>query len=191
MPGLVPGIHVFRPCREQDVDGRDKPGHDETDGARMQPGFSLSPSGPMAPRAFAIAILAVYLAGFLSQVLLAEPLTVRFGLWPFVAVQAALLWMWFALHAMRLRDAGRDSATAAGVALLYGLATVLLVLVIGVMGASDSHLFVVVALVGQILDDPEIEGFDFVLLGLMALVAVPILVAIVFSFQTGLGRRAP
>jgi hypothetical protein len=29
-----------------------------------------------------------------------------------------------------------------------------------------------------------------VLLGLMALVALPILVAIVFSFQTGLGRRA-
>jgi len=160
---------------------------------RMPHRFAVSPSGPMAPRAFAIAIVAVYLAGFLSQVLLAEPLTVRFGLWPFVAVQAALLWMWFALHAMRLRDAGRDSAMAAGVALLYGLAIVLLVLVlvIGVMGASDSHLFVVIALVGQILDDPEIEGFDFVLLGLMALVAVPILVAIVFSFQTGLGRRAP
>ena len=29
MPGLVPGIHVFL-FREQDVDGRDKPGHDET-----------------------------------------------------------------------------------------------------------------------------------------------------------------
>ncbi|MEA2983370.1 MAG: hypothetical protein QOF09_5193 [Alphaproteobacteria bacterium] len=27
MPGLVPGIHVFPYC--QDVDGRDKPGHDE------------------------------------------------------------------------------------------------------------------------------------------------------------------
>src|ERR1700689_1351918 len=28
MPGLVPGIHVFyRPC-DQDVDGRNKPGHD-------------------------------------------------------------------------------------------------------------------------------------------------------------------
>jgi hypothetical protein len=26
MPGLVPGIHVFRSI--QDVDGRDKPGHD-------------------------------------------------------------------------------------------------------------------------------------------------------------------
>jgi len=26
MPGLVPGIHVF--ATRQDVDGRDKPGHD-------------------------------------------------------------------------------------------------------------------------------------------------------------------
>jgi phosphoribosylanthranilate isomerase len=29
MPGLVPGIHVFRNSSKQDVDGRDKPGHDE------------------------------------------------------------------------------------------------------------------------------------------------------------------
>jgi hypothetical protein len=27
MPGLVPGIHVF--LRAKDVDGRDKPGHDD------------------------------------------------------------------------------------------------------------------------------------------------------------------
>jgi hypothetical protein len=31
MPGLVPGIHVLleRRRRKKDVDGRDKPGHDE------------------------------------------------------------------------------------------------------------------------------------------------------------------
>jgi hypothetical protein len=29
MPDLVPGIHVFAPTRMKDVDGRDKPGHDE------------------------------------------------------------------------------------------------------------------------------------------------------------------
>ncbi|QOZ19457.1 hypothetical protein XI02_33725 [Bradyrhizobium sp. CCBAU 21365] len=29
MPGLVPGIHVFGPDLKKDVDGRDKPGHDE------------------------------------------------------------------------------------------------------------------------------------------------------------------
>jgi hypothetical protein len=29
MPGLVPGIHVFLQRRSKDVDGRDKPGHDD------------------------------------------------------------------------------------------------------------------------------------------------------------------
>ena len=28
MPGLVPGIHVLCVAKPQDVDGRDKPGHD-------------------------------------------------------------------------------------------------------------------------------------------------------------------
>jgi hypothetical protein len=28
MPGLVPGIHDFLLFAKQDVDGRDKPGHD-------------------------------------------------------------------------------------------------------------------------------------------------------------------
>jgi hypothetical protein len=29
MPGLVPGIHAFLFRFKQDVDGRDKPGHDD------------------------------------------------------------------------------------------------------------------------------------------------------------------
>jgi hypothetical protein len=29
MPGLVPGIHVLHRGSKKDVDGRDKPGHDE------------------------------------------------------------------------------------------------------------------------------------------------------------------
>jgi hypothetical protein len=28
MPGLVPGIHVFKAWSKKDVDGRDEPGHD-------------------------------------------------------------------------------------------------------------------------------------------------------------------
>jgi hypothetical protein len=31
MPGLVPGIHAL--ATKQDVDGRDKPGHDKTETA--------------------------------------------------------------------------------------------------------------------------------------------------------------
>jgi len=29
MPGLVPGIHVFQSLGQEDVDGRNKSGHDE------------------------------------------------------------------------------------------------------------------------------------------------------------------
>jgi len=28
LPGFMPGIHVFLTASKQDVDGRDKPGHD-------------------------------------------------------------------------------------------------------------------------------------------------------------------
>jgi hypothetical protein len=31
MPGLVPGIHVFLACCARNVDGRDKPGHDDVE----------------------------------------------------------------------------------------------------------------------------------------------------------------
>jgi hypothetical protein len=43
MPGLVPGIHVFLFFESlQDVDGRDKPGHDELRyGLVLQPRFRL------------------------------------------------------------------------------------------------------------------------------------------------------
>ena len=33
MPGLVPGIHVFLSSVKTDVDGRDKPGHDDAEAA--------------------------------------------------------------------------------------------------------------------------------------------------------------
>jgi hypothetical protein len=32
VPGLVPGIHVLKYRSNKDVDGRDKPGHDEHKG---------------------------------------------------------------------------------------------------------------------------------------------------------------
>src|SRR5215469_12746921 len=46
MLGLVPGIHVFTTLRPQDVDGRDKPGHDEPVSAHM----STTTVSPLAPK---------------------------------------------------------------------------------------------------------------------------------------------
>jgi hypothetical protein len=44
MPGLVPGIHFFFPfpSNEEDVDGRDEPGHD--DHACNQPRYAFAAS---------------------------------------------------------------------------------------------------------------------------------------------------
>jgi ABC-type nitrate/sulfonate/bicarbonate transport system permease component len=36
MPDLVPGIHVFLHVCDEDVDGRDKPGHDGADGSQLK-----------------------------------------------------------------------------------------------------------------------------------------------------------
>ena len=45
MPGLDPGIHVFLKFASQDVDGRDKPGHDEFLGVVVpKRGLALAPS---------------------------------------------------------------------------------------------------------------------------------------------------
>ena len=40
MPGLVPGIHVFlQVLQDKDVDGRDKPGHDDEKNVEDTMGF--------------------------------------------------------------------------------------------------------------------------------------------------------
>jgi hypothetical protein len=47
MPGLVPGIHAF--LYSQEVDGRDKPGHDAESGSRF---VETQTSAAMTPRGF-------------------------------------------------------------------------------------------------------------------------------------------
>src|SRR5580704_14258821 len=46
MPGLVPGIHVLIPSWLQDVDGRDKPGHDDCGGAVARMSQRVARSAP-------------------------------------------------------------------------------------------------------------------------------------------------
>jgi hypothetical protein len=58
MPGLVPGIHVFC-CSKQDVDGRDKPGHDD-DGVAVG---QLSDYAAAGNEAFAFSTIAWKAAG--------------------------------------------------------------------------------------------------------------------------------
>jgi hypothetical protein len=56
MPGLVPGIHVFLACCTKDVDGRDKPGHDDVDNFKPHDAFRCGGVTPSSQScSFAIA----------------------------------------------------------------------------------------------------------------------------------------
>jgi hypothetical protein len=43
VPGLVPGIHVLGTALKEDVDGRDKPGHDEEENLERFGCCAISP----------------------------------------------------------------------------------------------------------------------------------------------------
>jgi uncharacterized membrane protein YhaH (DUF805 family) len=119
--------------------------------------FLFSPRGRIAPRAFAIAVIAVYAAGIASQWLTVPDVIARFGIWLFALSQAVLIWIWFSLHAKRLRDCGRPIGLAAGVSLLFAFSVVLLVIIGGAF-ASTSEAF----------PDPNTTS----VLGLMLLLAI-------------------
>ena len=91
--------------------------------------FLLSPSGRLAPQPFIAAVLAAYAAGIGAQWLTMQGVLAHAGIWPFAIAQAALIWIWYVLHAQRLHDAGRPADVAAGAAALYALSIVLLLIV--------------------------------------------------------------
>jgi len=88
----------------------------------------FSPSGRLRPLPFIYGAVAVYVLGIASHFLTTPDVMLRAGLWPFIAAQAVLIWIWFVLHAKRLRDAGRGSGLAAGIGALYVLSLVLLLI---------------------------------------------------------------
>ncbi len=91
--------------------------------------YLFSPAGRLAPRPFIPGAIAVYLLGIASQYLTTGEVIQRGGLWPFIAVQLVLVWIWFCLHAKRRHDGGRSSGLAVGIGLFYLLSVVLLLII--------------------------------------------------------------
>lgn len=164
------------------------------------------PQGRLAPRTFAFAVIAVYVAVFCSQTLLGGGVTGGFGFWPFLLVQAAIAWIWFILHAKRLHDAGRTAGHAAAIAVLYMLGMILLMLVVMLIISADPgqaanggagggttgsemggvvRVFVLLGMVALLFGNAGLGEFGYLLLGFMALVMAPIIVAMIFSIWTG------
>ena len=78
---------------------------------------------------FMAGAVAIYLAGAAGQFLTAPPVLAYAGLWPFLTLQILLLGVWYALHAQKLRDGGRGIVAVQGIAVIHGLAIMLLVIV--------------------------------------------------------------
>jgi uncharacterized membrane protein YhaH (DUF805 family) len=162
----------------------------------MSPSALLWRNGRLARGPFVLAVIAVYLASFASQVLLSAPVTDQVGVFPFAVVQAALIWLWIVLHTRRLRDAGRPTAIVIGIAMIYVLEVVLLVLLIWLMlasagatgGASTDasifHLFVILYLLGMMTGDPNLGSLQVWMQGFAAVMLLPVAVSVVFSFWT-------
>ena len=156
--------------------------------------FFLSPWGSLPPRPFALGAIAVSIAASLGYLLLYPALSTRAGPAPFVLVQALATWSWFCLHGKRLRDAGEGTSAAAGIASLYALAAVLFLLLFTVIAdllpqqsvnAAGADLAGSLAVpqplefLGRIA---ELGLFGYILIASLALVLLPILIELVFSF---------
>jgi hypothetical protein len=152
--------------------------------------FLLSLSGILQPKAFLVAAIVVYAVGAASHVLTTPGVIATAGPWPFAAIQAALIWFWFTLHSRRLRDAGVGMGLAAGVALLYGLSVVLLVIVeasfagaiAGQTGdataASGLQLILLVSVIALLLGSAQYDSTSAVVALLLAIEFIPIALAI-------------
>jgi uncharacterized membrane protein YhaH (DUF805 family) len=153
-------------------------------------GFLFSPSGRLRPRDFAFGAVVVYAAGAASQLLTVPDVLMRGGLWPFAAVQAVLTWVWFNLHAKRLRDADRGPGLAAGASLLYALSVVLLLILAAAFfkttggaitdasAASALGLILLLSIVVALADSANYDFGWFIVVILMVLAFLPAIVAI-------------
>jgi uncharacterized membrane protein YhaH (DUF805 family) len=167
----------------------------------------FSAAGRIAPRPFWVGAFVVYLASFFTQFLLAAPVTARASVLPFVLAQAGIAWLWYALHAKRLRDAGRPNGAAVALSVLYVLAIVLLLLVVAaatapggsppVVGAAPPpspsifDVFLLLFILGVVFNQPSLGIFGVILLVVVALVLLPIVIAMAFTVWVGTRPSTP
>lgn len=163
--------------------------------------LAFSSAGRLARAPFAMAVVVMYLLGFASQTLLSGAVLARAGIWLFALSQAVLLWVWFVLHAKRLRDADRGIGAALGIAIVYGLAMVFLLLMAAIflspMPATDTTSdalgtwIVLVFLIEILTEAPDLGWFGVVLMAIALTMLTPILIVLGFSIWAGTRPSAP
>jgi uncharacterized membrane protein YhaH (DUF805 family) len=166
----------------------------------------LLPTGRLSASPFVFAAIIVYLAGVASQALTTPAVVARAGPWLFAAVQALLIWIWYVLHAKRLRDADRSVGPAIAASLLYGLSIILLLILAAAFyepiagevpdasAASALGLILLVAVVGVLLGSPHYDSASLVVTILVLLSFLPLVIAVgvtVWAATRPAGERRP
>ncbi len=156
----------------------------------------FSPTGRLKPQPFIYGAAGVYLFGVASHLLTTPDVIRHDGLWPFVAAQILLLWIWFVLHAKRLHDAGKSGGLAAAVALLYVLSVVLLLIVAdsffntsgdlmdNAPATSALELILLLYVIVTLIGSPHYDLAWLMVVALMLIGFAPIVVAVGFSIWT-------
>ncbi len=165
----------------------------------------FSPSGRLAQRPFVVAAIIVYLAGIASHLLTGSSVVSHAGLWPFLLVQVLLIWIWFAVHAKRLHDAGRTAGLAAGVAVLYALSIALLVIVVvsfyhplaGQLPFEDANsaaavgLILLLSVIAILLGAPHYDLAWLMVAVLLLIALVPVVLAFAVTVWAAMRPSAP
>jgi len=164
---------------------------------------AFSPLGSLSPRTFAPAVVLVYAAGLLSYLLLMGSVTAVTGALAFLLAQAMVTWIWYMLHAKRLRDCDRPTGLALAIATLYALSVILFLLLIVLVTSGDmaqsvdavprTHidLLAVLGSIGMILRHSNIGASGYLILAFLALSLLPVAIAVCFSLWVGTRASAP
>jgi hypothetical protein len=157
---------------------------------------TFAPAAPagIKPGPFIVAALLLYIASFISQILLSQPVTARLSVVPFLIVQVVLIGLWIVLHRRRLNDAGRPWGTVIGIAMVYALEVALLAILMAFIvslnaagdgGASGDNavlnLFVIFYLLTLFSGDTGFGGLQLWLMGFAAVLLLPVVIAVCFS----------
>lgn len=162
----------------------------------------FSRSGRVARQPFAIAIVGVYVAGFLSHSLLGGTVVEKASVWPFALVQGALAWMWTVLHVKRLRDSGRPPGVAIGLACVYAAALLVVLVIMSLITASNSGgepgspkdlipLLFVVYLVAFLFGGAQLNALTYLVVAFVVLLLMPVLLGFGYSLRVGTRPSQP
>ncbi len=151
----------------------------------------FSPAGRLPQPTFITVVVLVYVAAAASQALTMPGVIKSVGLWPFLAAQILLIWIWYALHAKRLRDAGKPVGLAIATSLLYVLSVALLVILAGAFygalalqgadanAASAMELILFVSVIAVLSGQPPDSLAWLMVAILVAIAYLPIVLAVV------------